>query len=62
MLLVDTEKKLFIRDEDLKRNLAQLRPCAEWLQVFRPSTVFSFLFVVVVVVFYISAAEILFKN
>ncbi|GFO01517.1 glutamate synthase [NADH], amyloplastic, partial [Plakobranchus ocellatus] len=33
MLLVDTKKKLFIRDDDLKRNLAQLRPCAEWLKV-----------------------------
>lgn len=31
MLLVDTKKKLFIKDEDLKRSLAGLRPCAEWL-------------------------------
>ncbi|XP_005109373.2 putative glutamate synthase [NADPH] [Aplysia californica] len=32
MLLVDTKEKLFIKDEVLKRQLAQLRPVAQWLE------------------------------
>ena len=32
MLLVDTEKKQVIRDEDLKHDLANLRPVQEFLQ------------------------------
>uniref|UniRef100_A0A2C9JI59 glutamate synthase (NADH) n=1 Tax=Biomphalaria glabrata TaxID=6526 RepID=A0A2C9JI59_BIOGL len=31
MLLVDTKQKLFIKDEDLKHDLAQLRPVGDWL-------------------------------
>ena len=32
MLLVDTKEKLFIRDEELKANIAKSRPYGIWLQ------------------------------
>lgn len=37
MLLVDTKKKVFLKDEDIKSNLANLRPVASWLQEVIPS-------------------------
>ena len=32
MLLVDTQKKVFMRDDVLKSNMAQLRPVGQWLE------------------------------
>ena len=31
MLLVDTKEKVFMRDEDIKAQLANMRPYGEWL-------------------------------
>ena len=32
MLLVDTKKKMFMKDEEVKLQLANLRPTGTWLQ------------------------------
>jgi hypothetical protein len=32
MLLVDTSKKLFVRDEELKQEIARMRPVRKWLR------------------------------
>ena len=32
MLLVDTVKKVFVRDEELKLEIARLRPVKKWLR------------------------------
>ena len=32
MLLVDTEKKQFVRDEELKLEISRLRPHRKWLR------------------------------
>jgi len=32
MLLVDTKKKVFLRDEDIKQTMATLRPVQIWLK------------------------------
>jgi hypothetical protein len=32
MLLVDTSKKLFVHDEELKQEIARMRPVRKWLR------------------------------
>jgi glutamate synthase (NADPH/NADH) len=32
LLLIDTEKKLFIQDKDIKQHIATLRPVADWIK------------------------------
>lgn len=37
MLLVDTKEKVFMRDEDIKNQIANLRPVSDWLQEVSPT-------------------------